>query len=188
MKDMKKQRNLLAVLLSAPVVVLAIATGARAVWNLLHLPPTSLSPFPCATTSEARRRGTWVCDVSISPDTVNWEGNAIVFKEAWIEEAAAEHYYAVWVPSYQPLGRYYLCFSLEKGERIIQQGGGSPWFVPQGKDSSFMSATLNGGICVHWIELPNRDLSSMKMSLISSWDDPRSRAISLTASTQRRLP
>jgi hypothetical protein len=165
-------------ILAAVCMAAVIFAGIRAALanpDWLHL--TAL-PSPHSSAAAAKRRGTWICDVAVVPKTISWEGEAIEFQEAWVEEAARDDYAGI--PYDRRLGLYYLCFTLARGKEIVDRD--SLFFVPEGEGSSFAWEAVGGERRVWWFDLHDRHFSSLKMSLVSSWHSPRPDDISLTSS------
>ncbi len=75
---------------------------------------------PARSAREARERGTWVRDVSITPG--GWQGHDIQFLEAWVEESAWRED-GLGGRSYRRTGGQVLCFRLAKGRELFQP----PW-------------------------------------------------------------
>jgi hypothetical protein len=105
---------------------------------------------PCCTAEEAKQRGTWVCNLAVTPARVTWQGHDIAFKEAWVEEAAAPDHFLVWPQYYRRIGWKYLCFTLAEGQELFSNPA-SPHFRLEGEQSGF-AIDLTGGrqTYFHW--------------------------------------
>src|SRR5262249_43900205 len=80
-------------------------------------------PRPCFSASEAKARGTLVCEVEVTPRKLVWRGHEIEFKDVWVEEVATHQYFLVWFPYWERTGNRYLCVTWAKGTEFFPQ----PW-------------------------------------------------------------
>jgi hypothetical protein len=164
----------LIVLSLGSFVIFAVATCGKAVLNNAHL----TSPDqPSWTASEARARGVWVCDVSLSPTELTWKGDAIAFGDVWVEEVAQLDHKAVWIPYYRRVGGYYLCFTLARGIELLR---GDLMFVLAEERSSFGSQ-WSGGQTIFYQKVDDYEtLASRRISLTESFKElPRNISIRL---------
>ena len=131
------RRKRLLVVLGA--IAIALFAGATCVKAMLNSLPKVADFSPCRSAEEARRRGTWVRDVAVTPAELRWRGHDIAFLEAWEEAAATPDHFLVWFPYYRRSGRNYLCFRLAKGQELFPASGGRPFpcFLLEGERYGF---------------------------------------------------
>jgi hypothetical protein len=156
------------------LAVTAIATlikGALNVLGNLHI-----SVIPCHSVKEARERGTLIAELDITPRTLEINGQTIEFDEAWIEEAADPDHHFVWFSYYRRVGYYYLCFTISRGHEAFN-GVEPPFFVIEGDDGSVGTSFVRGQVYQFTKQRESADLSTLRMSLMRSWDDERTNDI-----------
>ena len=108
----KKQTRILLIFLFVTV----IATGIKAALNpiMMDLRNKSGSLKPCRSSTESKKKGVWICDMSVQPNSFSSDGEKYQLGEAWIEEAFTEDYFLVWFPRRQKLGWNHLCLMVPK--------------------------------------------------------------------------
>jgi hypothetical protein len=168
---MDRRRRFLLVLVGLSAV--CVTTLAKWCWNALSESPDG--PRPCHSAAEAKRRGTWVCDVTVEPRHIPWQGQSVGVREAWVEEAASLEHSLVWFPYYRRDGRRFLCFTLAEGDEVFLTPR-EPFFVMEDKHDSFaMSSGRKVG--VFWEEFGPDEPAEYRVSLIGSWQDTRQKDI-----------
>jgi hypothetical protein len=111
--------------------------------------------------AEAKKKGTFVCEVEIVPDALSFTGKKITFEAAWLER--------------QPDGDYALCFRIDQGIEVFK-GSSAPFFVRDERRGSFQER--HGRDWLQFVErLDSDDLSQVRASLIQSWKDERTKDI-----------
>ncbi len=111
--------------------------------------------------AEAKKKGTFICEVEIVPKTLSFAGNKITFEAAWLER--------------QLDGDYALCFRIDQGKDVFK-GVSAPFFVRDERRSSFQER--HGRNWLQFIErLESDDLSLVGASLIQSWKAERPKNI-----------
>ncbi len=111
--------------------------------------------------AEAKKKGTFIGEVEIIPNTLSFAGKKITFEVAWLER--------------RPDGDYALCFRIDQGRDVFEEVS-SPFFVRNERDASFEERHGRGWL--QFIErLDSDDLSSMRASLIKSWKEERPKDI-----------
>jgi hypothetical protein len=140
----KKWKIIVAVLIVLPLF--AGATCVKAVANVFTDGLKGPDYSPCPSAEEAKRRGTWVCDVEVTPARFTWQGHNIAFLEMWEEEIAAPAHFLVWFPCYRRFGGKYMCFRLAEGQEVFIGEGGKhgPWFQLESDRGSFGMGSING--------------------------------------------
>jgi hypothetical protein len=78
------------------------ATAVR--WAINQFTDTPLDSSHCRSAEEAGKRGTLVCEMSITPRRLALDSQEIQFDEAWIEESVYPDHFLVWFPYYKRLG------------------------------------------------------------------------------------
>jgi hypothetical protein len=135
---------------------------------------------PCWTASEARARGTLLSEWTVTPGRIQWKDTDIEFEDAWTEEAARLEYYLVWFPYYRKVGRTFLCFRLKRGNEVFRRIGREPFFL-LGDERKGVGAFLStDGDVLFFDDVADPDVTSARMSLVSSWDDSRAKDIGFT--------
>jgi hypothetical protein len=138
-------------------------------------------PFDlCASPSagDARRRGTLVNEVSVTPGRLDWGGREIEFGDAWVEEAATREYFLAWFPYYRKTGQTFLCFRLSKGNEAFESAG-APFFALSGRGEGVSECHSRKDIRF-FSDVGDADVAALKMSLLSSWQDSREDNIGFT--------
>jgi hypothetical protein len=128
--------------LGCAVVALAVLTAVKAVLNSF---PGLRDVSPCPSSQEARRRGTWVRDVEVTPRRVVWRGQEIEVEDAWVEEVAYPDHALVWFPCYRKVGEKALCLRLARGHELFRAGKPIPTFSLEGRRSGFAIDFPGGG-------------------------------------------
>jgi hypothetical protein len=141
----------------------------------VSLPPCLLAGdfagYPCYSVRESKRRGCFVCPVSFTPNTINWQGKQIELGEAWLERRT-ERYgpFALFLPLYKTVPGYNLCFTLTRGWEALDAAPRQPFFVLENKRSSFARI----GTVVLYECLENLDRSEYTVLCVDNWklDNP----------------
>ena len=111
--------------------------------------------------AEAKKKGTFVGEVEIVPNSLSFVGKKVTFEAAWLER--------------RPDGDYALCFRIDQGRDVFEEVS-SPFFVRDERDASFEERHGRGWL--QFIErLDSDDLSSVRASLIKSWKEERPKDI-----------
>jgi hypothetical protein len=112
----------------------AALTAVKAVLNSF---PGLRDVSPCPSSQEARRRGTWVQDVEVTPRRVVWRGQEVEIEEAWVEEVAYPDHDLVWFDCYRKVGEKALCLRLAKGHKVFQRESPIPTFALEDSHGGF---------------------------------------------------
>ena len=93
---------------------LALATGAKVVWNALHDSEDDPSEVFSGSAAEARHSGILISDLLVvsPPDTKSSQD--LVISEAWIERCAVHRYSFVWLHRRVPTGGTTVVIKLKK--------------------------------------------------------------------------
>jgi hypothetical protein len=140
--------------------------------------PVELDKVPSAHTvsssaGEAKARRIWVASFVASPAEVRTRMQTAHINAAWLESRSHRRQMLLG-PSERSLGGYALCFTLAEGRLDPAY-----FFVP---DDSGAGVAENGGgkdggfIYTMDIREPS-DVADLRLSLISSWHEPRSKDI-----------
>jgi hypothetical protein len=99
--------------------VAAIATGIKGLFfNKIAKPG---DPPPCFSREQAKKKGVWVCDVSVEPNTFPAGEKVYRLGEAWVEEAVDDDYFLVWFPRHNKVGWNWLCLRVPRyDEGVIE--------------------------------------------------------------------
>lgn len=162
------------------LLVAILITGIKTICNALE---DNGIAYDNATRSisASQMKGVFVCPVRPSPDSLNWKGTRIAFKEAWLEREVKTVHSYIWFGYLKPSGRYMLCFTLKEGNEAFNplKSTSSPFFVIKDHGESFGTYNFN--------ELFEDEINSeiflqhgVQMSLISSWNEPRDDTLQLT--------
>jgi hypothetical protein len=133
----------------------------------------SLDKVPSAHTvsgsaAEAKARGIWVASFVASPAELSTRTQTVHINAAWLESRSHRRQMLLG-PSERTLGGYTFCFTLSEGSL-----GHDYFFVP---DDSGVGVAENGGtIYTTDIREPS-DVADLRLSLVSSFDEPRSKNI-----------
>jgi hypothetical protein len=121
------------------LIIAAAATGIKAVFFNFKSRKAG-DPRPCWSRDEAKRKGVWVCDVSVDPNTFQAGGTSYRMGEAWIEEAFEDDYFLVWFPQRTKLGWNRLCLRVPRykdGAIVIENGPNKPGALYAGPDFQY---------------------------------------------------
>jgi hypothetical protein len=135
--------------------------------------PVSFDKVPSAHTvsrsaGEAKARGLWVSSFVASPAELSTRTQTVHIDAAWLESRSHRRQMLLG-PSERSLGGYTLCFTLAEGSLAHDY-----FFVP---DDSGVGVAENGGtIYTTDIREPS-DVAELRLSLVSSWHEPRSKNI-----------
>jgi hypothetical protein len=161
---------------------LAIAAADSALLALLVVGAfntrVELDKVPSAHTvstsaSEAKARGIWVASFVASPAELHTRTKAVHIDAAWLESQSHRRQMLLG-PSERSLGGYALCFTLSEGSLDHDY-----FFVP---GDSGVGVAENGGakdagfIYTMDIREPS-DVADLRLSLVSSWHEPRTKDI-----------
>ena len=138
--------------------------------------PAELDKVPSAHTvsrsaSEAKARGIWVASYVASPPEVRTSTQTVHIASAWLESQSHRRQMLLG-PSERRLGGYTLCFTLAEGRLRPDH-----FFVP---DDSGVGVAENGGTIYTTDIHEPADIADLRLSLVSSWQEPRSKNIRFT--------
>jgi hypothetical protein len=135
--------------------------------------------------AEAKSNGIFVHPVYIRPQEVDWRGEPIRFKEAWIEEISRLEHPALLFTRRKRLGEYRLCFTLHTYGPFLREVPGErmPFFVREGAGSSFGEQGRSGDSIVFYLEIENQRPNPFKVSLINDWHAEREINIVVSVAT-----
>jgi len=107
--------------------------------------------------AEAKKKGSFVSEVQIVPNSLSFAGKKITFEAAWLER--------------QPDGDYALCFRIDEGKEVFKEVD-SPIFVRGDRGASFNER--HGRNWLQFVELlDSDDLSSVRASLVQTFKQDR---------------
>jgi hypothetical protein len=75
--------------------------------------------LPALSIDEARRRGTFVDELTCSPGTLQVDGLPLVIGKCWIERAASPEPEYVWSTRYEPLNYFWLNVQIDDGAILL---------------------------------------------------------------------
>ena len=148
---------------------------------------------PCHTNSEAKFFSTYVCPAYFQPDAFDYKGRRIEIGEAWVEKKSLPRHFLLWIPYREIKKGYELCFKLKAGEETLREY--NAFFVIGDRRRSFEERSFSKNRPSLYIESlgePNTSEdyqsevipSSMDISLIDNWKDPRPKNIKVTFGMQ----
>jgi hypothetical protein len=71
---------------------------------------------PCYSIQQAKSRGCFICPVFFAPSSLDWKGQQIAIKEAWLERRTERlPSFNPFAPKFKIVSGYHLCFTLSKG-------------------------------------------------------------------------
>ena len=162
---------------------LAIATVSCALLALLIVVvcnlPVAFDKVPSAHTvstsaSESKARGVWVASLVASPADVRMPTQTVHIDAAWVE-SRSHRTEKLCGALERRLGGYALCFTLAEGSLDHDY-----FFVPG--DSGAGVAEYGGTVYTTDIREPS-DIADLRLSLISSWHEPRPKNIRFSPKT-----
>ncbi len=138
---------------------------------------------PCGTSGEAKRSFTYVCPALIEPKVIDYKGQRIEFGEAWVEKRSKPSWFLVWIPYRKIVNGYELCFTLKSGDQLF--GKTRPWFVigDRARGLGVLSFKNTQTLFTESLGENHADEiipTSLEMSLIDNWKDPRPKNIKIT--------
>jgi hypothetical protein len=141
--------------------------------------PVAFDKVPSAHTvsrspSESKARGVWVASLVAAPAEVLTPKQTVHIDSAWVE-SRSHRTEKLCGASERRLGGYALCFTLAEGSLDHDY-----FFVPG--DSGAGVAENGGTVYTTDIHEPS-DIANLRLSLISSWHDPRPKNIRFTPKT-----
>lgn len=151
----------------------AIAAATCALLALLIVvalnAPLSFDKVPFAHTvsrsaSESKARGLWVASLTASPAELSTPTQTLRIDAAWLESRSHPSQ-RLWGASERSLGGYTLCFTLSEGSLDHDY-----FFVP---DDSGVGVAENGGFIYTTDVREPSDVANLRLSLVSSWQEPR---------------
>jgi hypothetical protein len=117
---------------------------------------------------ESKARGLWVSSLVASPAELNTPKQTVHVDAAWVE-SRSHRTERLWGAAERRLGGYTLCFTLAEGSLDHDY-----FFVP---DDSGVGVAENGGTIYTTDVREPSDIANLRLSLVSSWQDPRSKNI-----------
>lgn len=125
---------------------------------------------PSYTISDSKARGAFLEPVTVTPSVINWRGQPIVFKEAWLEHRTELVGIYVIIPCilrhyhYRKVSGYNVCFNLTDGWDLLWSEAG-PYFAVNGKQGSF---SMRGTVVI-WARLDSLNQFPSKILLTDNW-------------------
>ena len=113
-----------------------------------------------ASSSEARKRGTLISEVTIAPSSFKWKNVEVTIGQAWIEKCKD--------------GGCYLCFRIEKGqEACYSWRQHSGMFVVGDEGSSVLMHAFRDSRLLAVQYLESLELKDVRLSFVANWKDER---------------
>ncbi len=169
-----RRRKLAPLIVILSSVFLILATGATIVKDQCNRWDESFikdGETYSSSVGDARSRGTLVTQLVARPNDFEIGSAQILFGDIWLEERAISAHQLVWLPSERRVGGYNLCFTLAEGDEFVADS--RLFFVVNDDDSSCGPIRSAGRVAVYVKRLAARDVSDIKLSLLSAWTDPR---------------
>jgi hypothetical protein len=161
---------------------LAIGAGVCAVLALLLVlvcnAPVAFDKVPSAHTvsrsaGESKARGLWIASYAAFPAELHTPTQTVHINAAWVESRSHRTERLCRV-SERSLGGYTLCFTLAEGSLDHDY-----FFVP---DDSGVGVAENGGTIYTTDIRDPSTVADLRLSVVSSWREPRSKNIRFTPS------
>jgi hypothetical protein len=118
----------------------------------------------------------YVYSASFRPSIINFHGQDITIREAWVEKRSKIRHLLVWFPYREQLDGYVFCFSLNDGKEVFENAESSPFWVMDDLNQSFIQTKSPSGrpVFYQYLEVLSSDFT---MSLMASWKDQRPKNI-----------
>ena len=158
------------------IAAFVIATPIK--WVANGLADKTNFDSPSRYSWEARLRRSFVCRAHFNPSTITYHDQKIVVRESWVEKRTKLRYFLVWLPYYENKGGYQLCFTLKEGDAAFN-GSPSPFWVTGNAGHSFGHISEKGGGRFYHDDASQTIPSSIKISLLDSWSQPRPQDIEI---------
>jgi len=157
------------------ILLVILATPVK--WFMNAFEDISPCGSPLYSLQEARQWQVYFYPARVTPAKLTYRGQKIEIKEAWVERRSMRSYFLVWFPYRKDLGGYDLCFTLKKGKEIFHTSPIPFWVAgDEGHGFAEVSSGEKQVFCETLEQLP----SSLKVSLIDSWNQPRPKDIEVT--------
>jgi hypothetical protein len=153
--------------------LMATATCVKAVLNFFFDPPVTIL-YPSYSAADAKWRGSWVCNVEVSPRTLVWEGHEIEFGDIWVEDVVVRKHFLVWYPYWEKTGERYLCMKFSKGYNFLSYRPRGPRLSldPPPPSSHQDFALYTGQDVVDVTPIGKADIRALKASL-EEWPESK---------------
>jgi hypothetical protein len=149
-------------------LVLLALVDAGLSWLSTELANVTSKNHPSPTIAASKGRGAFVEPVTFTPSVINWNGERIIVREAWLEHRTElvriyEIVPFLWAYShYRNADGYNLCFNLDQRRDVL--GSPGPSFYVEGKGRSFGEQYSRGSV-VLWEELDDIGQFPMRIEL-----------------------
>jgi hypothetical protein len=160
------------------LLLLIVATPVKWAHNVL----CDKTSFDAASRSslEARLRRSFVCRARFVSPVFEYQGKKIAVDEAWVERRSKLRWTLVWFPYFENKGSYQLCFTLKEGTELFDGPGTNGvlparFWVTGDVGHSFGKQGRRFDDCDAFQTLP----SSVKLSILESWHQPRAKDIEI---------
>ncbi|MCI0379801.1 MAG: hypothetical protein L0215_19650 [Gemmataceae bacterium] len=131
------------------LALFVLATAVKAyIFNFRITKPNDPPYSPLTHSSaESKKRGIWICDVAIEPQTINMGQREFQLREAWIEASYDEDFHLDWFTKRERKDWNWLCVRVPPGIYLL--GAASPsqsWNLCYKKLSANDFGDLNANI------------------------------------------
>ena len=151
------------------VFCVLLASVIAVAWNAtLSFDKVPFAHTVSRSAGESRARGIWVASFVASPAELSTPTQTVHIDAAWLE-SRSHRTERLWGPSERSLGGYSLCFALAEGSLDRAY-----FFVP---GDSGAGVAENGGTVYTTDVRELSDVADLRLSLVSSWQDQRSKNI-----------
>jgi hypothetical protein len=149
-----------------------IATATKAFLNHLFDDFKGRGEQESETLAEARERGILVSVVVADPGEVEYQGGRIRFGQAWVEERSLRTHRFIWFPTERRRGGYRLQFTAK-----LTGGTESEWPMLVPDDAGYGVSLVPGDTRVYDVPIESPDVLGLRLSVVRSWKDIRSKNI-----------
>ena len=145
-------------------------------WDVLSDSDDASQETTSHTATEAKARGILVMSLQASPAELALPGRTVHINSAWVE-AHSHRTERLWGSSEQRLDGYSLCFTFSEGSI-----GHTHFLVPDDEGAGVGERSWSKVLIVYTTDLEHpSDATKIRLSLVSSWHDPRPKNIHFTA-------